>query len=548
MENLDLLYRAYSEYKKLCITDDDTSRFYRAYVRNNLKEHEDTVHIFNLCKIDEDWVKAMEEGLVFFEKAIKEDRQFIRNDGEVTPVEKVRKVAKESIQDLAKHASYITHEAPDTVETDVLPDKLLVIRKESDYAIYENRVLYTGLMYLKDFVMSRLETIKEATNTYQVKQHITKMIDMGARKIDVKLTFDEKRTNDPLLSENNTEKDIIDRLDAVLTMILALLKTPLMREVSKVDMVSRPIQKTNILKMNRNFREALALFDYIASYQGQGFTIEHIERSYYPLTKEMSESYSENLILLSFLNYIYTNELTDKLEKRYRDALAEEQRMKEDEILAKLRSFHADAKEKEKTINEYFILFEQGYRILEKRNDELVIQIKTLEAEHKKEIELLKLTQQEEIKRITKEAEQKIEEKERETEERIKKLEEEQEERVQRLIEDSNKEIAAMSMRLSLEKDEFKRTYKDHVEQMEIQNEEYRKQAEEAMKYKSTLEAQLISYKGQNGILSPAEFNAEEEFDKLEKIKADFDKFYDAAWKEAKKKIRAEVLKGGKKK
>ena len=273
MKALDTLYEAYQNYKKLCITDNDTSRFFRAYMNIKDRDSEDLVSIFSVCHIEQDWVDAIEKGLPFFEKAIKEERQFIRNDGEVLPIEKIRKTSKASIQDLAKHANYITHEAPPDSETEVLPDKMLMVQKESDFAIYENRVLYAGLMYLKDFVTSRLATIKEATNTYIVKQHIKKLIDMGSRKINVDLDFDEKRVNDPLLSEKNTEKDVIDRLDQILTGVLALLKTPLMREVSKVEMVSRPIAKTNILKMNRNFRESLACFDYVANYQGQGFTI-----------------------------------------------------------------------------------------------------------------------------------------------------------------------------------------------------------------------------------------------------------------------------------
>ena len=73
MEKLDVIYEAYQNYKKLCITDDETSRFLSAYTRNKNKENEDILHIFSVCHIEQDWVEAIEKGLPFLEKAIKEE-------------------------------------------------------------------------------------------------------------------------------------------------------------------------------------------------------------------------------------------------------------------------------------------------------------------------------------------------------------------------------------------------------------------------------------------------------------------------------------------
>lgn len=548
MYGLEKLYKAYQEYKKLCVLDDNTSRFYGAYKSSSLKENEDVVHIFSICKIKDDWVKAIERGLPYMEKAIKEERQFIRNDGEVIPIEKIRKTSKDSIQDLAKHANYITHEAPEDSPSEVMPDKMLMIRKESDYAIYENRVLYAALMYLKDFVMSRLQTIKEATNTYIVTQHINKLIELGSRKIDVKIQFDERRVNDPILSQNNSEKDIIDRLDIVLTQIMALLKTPLMREVSKTEMVTRPIQKTNILKMNTNFRESLACFDYIASYQEQGFTVEHIEKSYFPLNKEMNESYSETLILLSFLNYIYTNEISHDLQVEYENNEKQEQIKKENEILYKLKNFHASAKEKEQTINEFLILFEEGYRILEKRNEELEFNIKNNESIHKKEIEALKIAQEVEISTLNKTFEEKIKKNTEECDERIRKNNEETSQKLTSLREEYNEEIAAMNKRNQEEKEAFKEEFKAHIEEMEKRTSEIEGEHQALLDKIAQLEAEVLIKKVDEKEIKENQFTSEEDFNRLEELKMKIDKFYENAWKETKREIRKEVFRKKKKK
>ena len=553
MKNLDILYEAYQNYKKLCVVDNDTDRFMRAYMNVKDRESENIVTVFSVCHIEQDWVEAIETGLPFIEKAIKEERQFIRNDGEVLPIEKIRKTSKDSIQDLAKHANYITHEAPDDLETEVLPDKMLMIQKESDFAIYENRVLYAGLMYLKDFVASRLVEIKEATNTYLVKQHIKKAIDMGSRKIHIDLDYDESRVNDPLLTEKNQEKDVIDRLDQVLTGILALLKTPLMREVSKVEMVSRPIAKTNILKMNRNFRESLACFEYIANYQGKGFTIEHIEKSLIPYTKAMNESYTEMLIMLSFINYMYANNISQELRNDLDKILADRERQKENEILAKLRNFHATAETKEQTMNEFLIAFEQGYRILEERNDELELEhkelevrrakeLKELEEKHEAFIDDLKDAHQDEIKEINRQNADKISEIEHDLNQQLVEYQNQKDDEVRQAREEASQQIYDIKESSRVELAEFKDQFKDHIKQMEEENAAIKAQERERIEKIASLEAQLLNNSIKNGDAKEIDFTSEEAFDRLEQLKKDFDAFYEKAWKEAKKQIRKDIL------
>ena len=531
MKNLDILYEAYQNYKKLCVVDNDTDRFMRAYMAIKDRDSENITTIFSVCHIEQDWVEAIEVGLPFIEKAIKEERQFIRNDGEVLPIEKIRKTSKDSIQDLAKHANYITHEAPDNLETEVLPDKMLMIQKESDFAIYENRVLYAALMYLKDFVASRLVEIKETTNTYLVKQHIKKLIDMGSRKIRIDLDFDESRVNDPLLTDKNTEKDVIDRLDEILTGILALLKTPLMREVSKAEMVSRPIAKTNILKMNRNFRESLACFEYIANYQGKGFTIEHIEKSLIPYSKAMNESYTEMLIMLSFINYMYANNISQELKDDLDAIYAEREKQKNNEILAKLRNFHATAETKEQTMNEFLIAFEQGYRILEERNDELELEHKENVIRREKELKEIEEKHLDEIDEINAQNAQKIKEAERDFNQKLTEYQNQKDDEVRQ-----EKEKAALELA------EFKEQFKDHIKQMEAENAAIKALEHERVEKIASLEAQLLNNSIKNGDAKAIDFNSEEAFDRLEELKKDFDAFYERAWKEAKKQIRKDIL------
>lgn len=96
--------------------------------------------------------------ITFIEKAIAEERQFIRTDGEIVPIEKIKRISRSSVEHLAKHSEYITHTPKDG---NIIPDKLFMSEKLSDYAVYENRFLYLLLDYLEKFISLRLNDIEK---------------------------------------------------------------------------------------------------------------------------------------------------------------------------------------------------------------------------------------------------------------------------------------------------------------------------------------------------------------------------------------------------
>lgn len=77
MNKIDIYYRAFKEYRKETIHDNVCERDREEIALNNLQDDvlEATKY---LCHIDEEWVKTIEEGLEYVEKAVAEERQFIR--------------------------------------------------------------------------------------------------------------------------------------------------------------------------------------------------------------------------------------------------------------------------------------------------------------------------------------------------------------------------------------------------------------------------------------------------------------------------------------
>ena len=107
MRTIDYYYRAFVEYKKVALKDKGIQDFLRQI--NSLG----TSKISKLsiervkCEVSEDWISEIENNLKYIEKAISQERQFIRTNGEVVLIEKTKSVSKESISHLAKHASLI---------------------------------------------------------------------------------------------------------------------------------------------------------------------------------------------------------------------------------------------------------------------------------------------------------------------------------------------------------------------------------------------------------------------------------------------------------
>ena len=113
----------------------------------------------------------IERGLGFIEKAINEERQFIRSEGEVAPIEKIKHVSRESVEHLARHSNLITRENEDG---DLMPEKLYTVERLNNYAVYENRFLYMVLLRLADFVSVRYDRIVKLTNTYRGESAVQK--------------------------------------------------------------------------------------------------------------------------------------------------------------------------------------------------------------------------------------------------------------------------------------------------------------------------------------------------------------------------------------
>lgn len=385
---LDVYYRGFVDYRKNTENDKAAKRERRILAKVNGAFEKFIVTKYQI-EIDEEWVKEIEKGLEFLEKAVKEERQFIRTNGEIVPIEKVKKVSRDSVSHLARHSNMITH-VPDDPNDTIVPDSIYMVEKLSDYAVYENRFLYMLLCYLRDFIQLRIKKITEIRMTYICDFEIKRDIQTKSKSSNFQTVYHEERKDNPYPLDNNESLSILKRISDCQEIIMMLLNTNLMQEVSKAPMVKPPIVKTNVLKMNNNFKNSLALYDYIVNYKGDGYTSEEVVTNFVPINDGALDELMELPTLTYFLTYKYGNDLVEPLNKAYLEE-EEKRRKKETQLLLEqIKRLKKKVLESGQSMEEYMLLLEKRNRMLEEDSQQLQ-KAKAEIVELNKKIELLNL-------------------------------------------------------------------------------------------------------------------------------------------------------------
>lgn len=365
---LDLFYRAFRDFVAAFQEDRVSALLRDAIVRAD--ERDGISVLRTVCTIDSDWVEAIEQGLIFIEKAINEERQFIRSNGEVDPIEKIKHVSRESVEHLARHSNLI---ANGTKGEELIPEKLYTVERLTDYAVYENRFLYMVLCRLKDFISLRYNRIIALTNVYHGELKMNKKVTAGKTKLEYEVSLHESREDDWFLRMHNSVKDILERLERMQRSVHYYLQTPLMTEVAKADKLKPPITKTNTLRMDKNFKEVVALYEFLSSYNKDGFSIMQQEQKLDPLKEPVADELAHAMLLLSFLSYEHGLGIEDHLREEYDK---EETRRREEAKkleLERLASLKKRIKEGGESPEEYILLLEKQNRALEQEVQRLTL-------------------------------------------------------------------------------------------------------------------------------------------------------------------------------
>lgn len=495
----------YKQYLKELEKAEDDPRLHQAIAAGRTeKEYMDATRYG--CTVQTDWIEHIEVALPYLEKAVMENRQFILQNGNIVLIEQAKRISKTSVEHLAHHSEMITHE-PEPGK-DLVPDKIYVVENDDNHAVYENRFLYMLLRQLQEFVDVRYTRIVKTWNTFSSELVMNKKVRFGKRTLKYAVTLHEVAEDDATTSYDRETQLILARLRYIQQTVSMLLNMPLMKDVSHAPLLKPPITRTNVLRMDPNFREAVTLFDYLTGYHEDGFTVQEFHERMEPFSAEATDDFAEVLAALSYLSYRYGGRLQDTMEHQYREEEKLLRDIRERESLEQLAELKRQVGAAGKSSEQYLHALEQRNITIEKE-------------------------------RVSQRAlETRLFEKEQEAQEHMSACRElnisvgELERSLKQQTAAMQRQKAQLEQELAQTKEQYRRTVEE-------------KQAElDAIEEKLTLTAaQLHGIRQQHGMITADDdYSTRERFAELEREYAAFGKFFDGQWKAVKKNIRKKSL------
>lgn len=318
MADFGRYYRAYMYMQEL-LQNDFTYNYITASLKDGDKGKDTLTGKTNEKVIDMDWVEAIEDVLPYIQKAIDEQRRFIKQIENVVRIELARKTGPDSVKHLSQHTNFIAK-----VEGDmVTPNKILVSEQEESFAIYENRVLMTLIRRALHFVDDKYSKMKGVPNDSYNDIKVIRQVEFDDKKVDFAFNYiNESHENlaDDLDVLDVSELSDFDRIRRIRTTLNEFLGTQLMREIAKEPEVHPPITQTNLLKKNPNFKKAMELWNFLDSYKRPGFEIVSEE-----FKGEMTDEVKQDVYLsMNFQHFMMTIATNPGLRKILHEKYEEE--------------------------------------------------------------------------------------------------------------------------------------------------------------------------------------------------------------------------------
>lgn len=247
--------------------DDEKNLNSRVFL-DKLKSEMDYKSLYNGDLISFDWLEKIEFACPYIDIIVRNPKLTLIQEENLVKVERSKRITVASVKDLAKHTQYI--EDVNKKTNDVRPSKILDIRNEETYNIYENRFLYTLINDLHRFVANKEKLLDnfELNKNKTLEYKASSMTNKEKVNIELKVSSNSlpsKQDDKKLEEEINQAKK---RLKRVNDYLFSWDKSEMVKALAKehVNFVTPPLKKTNILLKNPNFRIAVRLWDFIRTY------------------------------------------------------------------------------------------------------------------------------------------------------------------------------------------------------------------------------------------------------------------------------------------
>ena len=252
--------------------------------------------------VDEEWISMIEDSLDAINTIIEKPRRFITTEEEVVPVSLAKKISADSVRHLSQNTQFL---APSD-DGGVHPTRILNVNTVETYDLYENRFIYHLIQRLLTFVDKRTDVIFWSTgNEIRNRFKMHSKIDDAYEEIEYNVEMTVK--NRQSFAENDADNmDVFMRIDRVRRLVMALRGASFCQIMNGCSAVRSPIQCTNIIMKDPNYRKCYQLWQFMERYDKVGYNID-VQRQSLAFDDEYMVQMYTNLIN----NYAVFKSLTD---------------------------------------------------------------------------------------------------------------------------------------------------------------------------------------------------------------------------------------------
>ena len=287
------LYSKYTSSVEEGIADDRYFQYLLEMVQAGDNTMEQTYRVLHKV-VDEAWLSVVEDGLDAIFKIVDKPRRFIKSSEEVVPVALAKKITADSVRHLSQNTQFIGTNAAGEIQ----PTHILNVTTEESYDLYENRFVYHLIRRLFAFVDKRTDVIFWSTGDETINvMKMETMVDDAYEQISYKIEMSIKNKQS-LVESDADNMDVFKRIDRVRRFSKVLRTSAFCEIMDGCAKVTSPIQRTNLMMKDPDYRTCYKLWQFIESYDEVGYSIEEQDSAL-----EMDEEYMLQMYMNMIGNY-----------------------------------------------------------------------------------------------------------------------------------------------------------------------------------------------------------------------------------------------------
>ena len=247
--------------------------------------------------VDLTWVDAIEESLDAFQKIISSPRNVLKEEDLIVNVANAKKSGAETVRHLAQHSGLV--DSFDKERNEVHPGRLMQRYREESWGLYENRLVFTTMEFAYHFVKIRHDALFGAMgDQFGAKLKVQSDMESAIEHVHMDMFLHIKEI-DSALETDAKNGDAFSRISRIYRILSVYMNSAFAQQMSKLERIKGTVNKTNVLKRNKDYHEILSLFEFLRKYNDIGYTIRVVEQS-----PEINEQFQQDIYRNILFNYL----------------------------------------------------------------------------------------------------------------------------------------------------------------------------------------------------------------------------------------------------